>query len=58
MEGEIPTQLRMDNSPMLILGVISRIDCLHAQVETKDEVIEVQTQAQSVGGGYLLVELR
>ena len=47
----------MDYRPVLIPTLVGRIDGLHAHVETQDEVIEVQADAHTVGGGYLLVEL-
>ena len=42
---------------MLVGVAVGGVDGLHAHVETQDEVVEVEAQAQTVGHGQLLVEL-
>ena len=42
---------------MLLVGGVSRIDGLHAKVETHNKIIKVQAYAKTVCHGYLLVEL-
>ena len=57
MELEIATETRINEGIVLVGVAISGVDSLHTHVETQDEVVEVQTQTQSVGHGYLFVEL-
>ena len=38
---------------LVVLGLVSRVDRLHTQVETQDEIVEVQAQAQSIADSQL-----
>ena len=55
MEVEVSTQPRMDDCPMFLLTIISRVDSLHTHIKSDDEVIEIQAQAQTIRYGYLLI---
>ena len=57
MESKVSLHIRMPQGIMLFRTGIGRIDRFHTAVETKDEVIEVQTQSQSVCHSQLLVEV-
>ena len=57
MERIVAAELLMKNGEMLAMCIVSRIDGLHTQIETQDEIIEIHPQAQSVCHSYLLVEL-
>ncbi len=57
MEGKVARKARIDNRIMLAPGAVSRIDGFHTAIKADDEIIEIQTNAQTIGHGYLLVEL-
>ena len=57
MELEVAAEAGMQDGIMLVGVAVGGIDGLHTHVETQDEVVEVEAQAQTVGHGQLLVEL-
>ena len=57
MELEVAAEAGMQNGIMLVGVAVGGIDGLHAHIETQDEIVEVEAQAQTVGHGQLLVEL-
>ena len=56
MEGEIATENGIKQGPMLTLVGVSGIDGLHTHVEAKDEIVEIEAQAQTVGHRNLLIK--
>ena len=57
VEGEVALEVGMDDGEMLTLGGIGRVDGLHAAVETENEVVKVEADAQAIGYGYLAIEV-
>ena len=57
MKSEVASPFRMEDSPVLITCVINRVDSFHTAIHTKNEIVEVQSQADSVGYSDLLVEV-
>ena len=58
MEGEIAAELRVNDGEMLLLGGIGGVDSLHTHVEANNEIVEVQTDAQTIADSQLVPELR
>ena len=57
VEGEVALEVGMDDGEMLTLGGIGRVDGLHAAVETENEVVKVEADAQTIGYGDLAIEI-
>ena len=57
MEGEVARELGINDGIMLFLVVIHGVDGLHTHVETNDEIVEVQSQSQTIAYSYLLPEV-
>ena len=53
VEGIVATELWMNNRIVLVTLLVGGIDGFHAQVETQDEEIEVETKSQAVTDGQL-----
>ena len=47
----------MKEGKMLFANSVSRVNGFHTHIESKNEIIEIETQSQSVGHGNLLVKL-
>ena len=56
MEAEVAFEVGMDDGKMALGIPKCRMHSLHAAVQTKNEVIEIETQTQSVCYGYLAPE--
>ena len=56
MEGEVAAEDRMDDG-VAVASVIGWMDGFHAGIEAKDEEVEVHTETESVGYGYLAIEV-
>ena len=56
VQTEITPEVGMDDREMTAAVGIGGIDGLHASVESENEVVEVETHAQTVGDGYLAPE--
>ena len=56
VEREVAPEVGVDEGIVFLAVPVGRIDGFHAGIEAQDEVVEVETQAQSVGDGNLLVE--
>ena len=58
MEGEVATDSGVDDG---IVGgtlvLIGGIDCLHTEIEAKDEEVEIETKTQSIGHRHLLEDI-
>ncbi len=57
MDGKVALETRMDDGEMVASVGVGRVDGLHARIEAEDEIVEVETDAQPVGHGYLTPEL-
>ena len=57
MEGEVPTKIRIEERIVFLMVLIGGIDGFHAHIKSQYEIAEVQTQANAVCNGYLLIEL-
>ena len=53
VQREVALEAGINDGEVLLGGGVGRIYCLHAAVETQDEVVEVETNAQTVGNGQL-----
>ena len=56
MEGEIAFKVGIEQRIMLARGFVGRVNGLHAEVETQNEVVEVKSKTQSVGQSDLSIE--
>lgn len=56
VEGEVAAKARMYERIMVALGFVGRVDGFHTEVETQYEVVEIESDAQSVGHGKLAQE--
>ena len=54
MEREITAKVGMNERDALLS--LSRIECFHAAVEAKQEVVEIEPEPYAVGRSYLLIE--
>lgn len=57
VEGEVPTKIRIEERIVFLMVLIGGIDGFHAHIKSQYEIAEVQTQANAVCNGYLLIEL-
>ena len=57
MESEIASKIRMDERIMPFGILVCGIHGFHAHVEPKDEIVEIESHAQTVCDSHLLVEL-
>ena len=57
MEGEIAAELRVNDGEMLLLGGIGGVDSLHTHVEANNEIVKVQTDAQTIADSQLVCNL-
>jgi len=55
MEGEVAAEDGMGDG-VVTSTVVGGVDGFHACIEADDEEVEVHTEAESVGDGYLAVE--
>ena len=54
MEGEVATEVRTcDWVVFPSVGLVGGIDCFHAHVEAQDEVVEIESETESVAHGDL-----
>lgn len=56
VEGEVAAKARMYERIMVALGFVGWVDGFHAEVETQYEVVEIESDPQSVGHGKLAQE--
>ena len=57
MEGEVASHVRMQHGVVFMRVFICGIDSLHAHVESHDEIVEIESDPQSVCHGNLFIEL-
>ena len=58
LEGEVATEVRTcDWVVFPSVGLVGGIDCFHAHVEAQDEVVEIESETESVAHGDLFPEL-
>ena len=57
VEGEVALEVGMDDGEMLTLGGVRGIDGLHTAVETEDEIVKVEADAQAIGHCDLAIEI-
>ena len=58
VEGEVATEVRTcDWEVFPSVGLVGGIDCFHAHVEAQDEVVEIESETESVAHGDLFPEL-
>ena len=57
VQTEITPEVGMDDREMTAAVGIGGIDGLHASIESENEVVEVETHAQTVGDCYLTPEI-
>jgi hypothetical protein len=48
VEGKVATELGMYNGEMPVAIPIGRMYCFHASIESKDEIIEVETKSETI----------
>ena len=54
MEGEVATEIGMNQRIVSLAVLVCRIDSLHAGIETQEEIVQVQPETKSIGYRYLL----
>ena len=57
VEGEVALEVGMDDGEMLTLGGVGGVDGFHAAVETEDEIVKVEADAQAIGHCDLAIEI-
>ena len=57
MESKVAAKVGIDDGEMLLAAFVSRINGFHTPIKSKDEIIKVQTQAQSIRSSYLFIKL-
>ena len=58
MKCQIPAQFGMDQRIVGVIVLIGRVDSLHAQVETQDEIVKVQSKSQTVAYSHVIEQSR
>ena len=58
MEGKVSAQAWMDNGIVCLFLFVGRVDCFHTQVETQDEIVEVQSNAHTVAHSQIVEQSR
>ena len=58
MEGIVTTEPRVDDGVvLLVVFLVGRVDGFHTEVESQDEVAEVETEACTITDGQLAGEV-
>ena len=56
VQCKVALEVRMNDDVVVGSGGCGGVDSLHASVETQDEVVEIESESQSVTDGNLSVE--
>ena len=56
VKSKVATEFGVHYREMLATVIIDGIDGLHTHVETKNEIVEVQSESQAIAGIYLFPE--